>query len=80
MGGKLIFIDGEGGPPYGGGTHFGEGGMDPGGHPDIYYIIMFKLSISRLIFSGGPASLLLIFTLINRNGILYVDNDSFTLI
>ena len=31
-GGELIFIVGEGGPPYGG-THFGEGGMDPGGHP-----------------------------------------------
>ena len=28
-GGKLFFIVGEGGPPYGGGTNFGEGGMDP---------------------------------------------------
>ena len=32
MGGKSIFIGGGGGTPYGG-THFGGGGMDPGGHP-----------------------------------------------
>ena len=53
MGGELIFIVGEGGPPYGGDT-FWRGGMDPGGHPDCHELIYSSIfRIGNCLLGGA---------------------------
>ena len=54
MGGELIFIVGEGGPPYGGGTLFGEGEWTPEDTLIVMSSFIAASSASEIVYWEVP--------------------------